>query len=243
MASTITAGNATNGLALSCDNTGILELKTGTGAGTTALTIDASQVASFAGNVGIGTSSPGSRMHLSGNDGTGPAMLKITNTTASATRNIAVNNSNQLVFERAGVATDALIDSSGNFAIPTSYSHTTASAANTFMRSDGYLQRSTSALKYKQDIRNLQSIDISLLRPVRYKSKCEGDDQTKDHLGIVADEAHESGFTELVTYGAEGEVEGFQYERLTVVLLKELQEQQAMIEELKAKVAALEGAA
>jgi hypothetical protein len=43
MASTITAGNATNGLALSCDNTGILELKTGTGAGTTALTIDASQ--------------------------------------------------------------------------------------------------------------------------------------------------------------------------------------------------------
>jgi hypothetical protein len=43
MASTITAGNATNGLALSCDNTGILELKTGTGAGTTGLTIDASQ--------------------------------------------------------------------------------------------------------------------------------------------------------------------------------------------------------
>jgi hypothetical protein len=43
MASTITAGNATNGLALSCDNTGILELKTGTGSGTTAVTIDASQ--------------------------------------------------------------------------------------------------------------------------------------------------------------------------------------------------------
>ena len=43
MASIITAGNATNGLALSCDNTGILELKTGTGAGTTGLTIDASQ--------------------------------------------------------------------------------------------------------------------------------------------------------------------------------------------------------
>jgi hypothetical protein len=48
MATTITAGNATNGLAFSADNTGILELKTGTGAGTTALTIDASQVVSFA---------------------------------------------------------------------------------------------------------------------------------------------------------------------------------------------------
>jgi hypothetical protein len=47
MATTITAGNATNGLAFSADNTGILEFKTGTGAGTTALTIDASQVVSF----------------------------------------------------------------------------------------------------------------------------------------------------------------------------------------------------
>ena len=52
MATTITAGNATNGAAVSSDNTGILELKTGTGAGTTAVTADASQ------NVGIGISSP-----------------------------------------------------------------------------------------------------------------------------------------------------------------------------------------
>lgn len=51
MASTISAGNATNGLAVSSDNTGILELKTGTGAGTTALTIDTSQNATFAGRV------------------------------------------------------------------------------------------------------------------------------------------------------------------------------------------------
>jgi hypothetical protein len=43
MATTITAGNATNGAAISSDGTGILELKTGTGSGTTGLTIDASQ--------------------------------------------------------------------------------------------------------------------------------------------------------------------------------------------------------
>jgi hypothetical protein len=52
MATTITAGNSTNGAAISSDNTGILELKTGTGSGTTAITVNASQ------NVGIGTSSP-----------------------------------------------------------------------------------------------------------------------------------------------------------------------------------------
>ena len=48
MATTITAGNATNGLAFSADNAGILELKTGTGSGTTAVTINASQVVNFA---------------------------------------------------------------------------------------------------------------------------------------------------------------------------------------------------
>ncbi len=54
MATTITAGNATNGAAVSSDNTGILELKTGTGAGTTALTLNASQNATLAGTLGVG---------------------------------------------------------------------------------------------------------------------------------------------------------------------------------------------
>jgi len=50
MATTITAGNSTNGAAaIAPDNTGILELKTGSGAGTTALTLGTSQQATFAG--------------------------------------------------------------------------------------------------------------------------------------------------------------------------------------------------
>lgn len=51
MASFITAGNATNGLQVSSDNTGILQLKSGTGAGTTAITVDASQNTTFAGQI------------------------------------------------------------------------------------------------------------------------------------------------------------------------------------------------
>jgi hypothetical protein len=52
MSSVITAGNATNnGASISSDSTGILAIKTGTGAGTTALTLDASQNATFAGTV------------------------------------------------------------------------------------------------------------------------------------------------------------------------------------------------
>jgi len=53
MATTITAGNATNGIVITPDNTGILELKTGTGAGTTALTLNASQNATFAGTLQV----------------------------------------------------------------------------------------------------------------------------------------------------------------------------------------------
>lgn len=54
MATTIIAGNATNGLALTPDNTGTLELKTGTGAGTTAISIDASQNVAITGSLTVG---------------------------------------------------------------------------------------------------------------------------------------------------------------------------------------------
>jgi hypothetical protein len=143
----------------------------------------------------------------------------------------------------------ARIDSAGNFiqgagcriySIGT-YNLTTAAAANLNVDGNGTFFRSTSALKYKKDIRNLENIDISLFRAVRYKSKSESDDQTKDHFGIIADEVDAAGIKELVNYGVEGDVEGFQYERLTVVLLKHCQEQQAIITALTARVEALEG--
>jgi hypothetical protein len=97
------------------------------------------------------------------------------------------------------------------------------------------LQRSTSALKYKTDVRDIERIDISTFRPVRYKSKCEADDQSLDHFGVIADEVHDAGITELVHYGADGQVEGFAYERLTVVLLKELQLLRAEFDAYKAE--------
>lgn len=71
MASFITAGNATNGLQVSSDNTGILELRTGTGSGTTAVTIGATQNATFAGSVGVGTSSPAVTLHAVNTSGGG----------------------------------------------------------------------------------------------------------------------------------------------------------------------------
>jgi hypothetical protein len=52
MANTIIAGNATNnGLAFSSDSTGVLNILTGTGSGTTALSIDASQNVTVTGSI------------------------------------------------------------------------------------------------------------------------------------------------------------------------------------------------
>ena len=48
MASVIKAGNATNGIQITSDSTGILEIKTGTGAGTTAITVGTDQAVTFA---------------------------------------------------------------------------------------------------------------------------------------------------------------------------------------------------
>ena len=61
MANTITAGNAINGgTALASDSSGALSIVTGTGAGTTAVTIDTLQ------NVGIGISAPSVRLDIVG---------------------------------------------------------------------------------------------------------------------------------------------------------------------------------
>jgi hypothetical protein len=118
---------------------------------------------------------------------------------------------------------------SGTLYVQGIYTFTSASAANVFVNSGGALLRSTSALKYKQDIRDLEEINVDQIRAVRYKSKCANDDQTVDHFGVIADEVDAAGIKELVTYGANGEVEGFQYERLTVVLLKEIQSLRARL--------------
>ena len=69
MATTITAGNATNGAAVSSDNTGILELKTGTGSGTTAISIATNQIV---------TGTAGNLMLVSG------TAITLTNQTAPA---------------------------------------------------------------------------------------------------------------------------------------------------------------
>jgi hypothetical protein len=116
------------------------------------------------------------------------------------------------------------VNSSGLVRMEGITSNTTGNAANVNCDAAGSLRQSTSALKYKTNVRDLASIDINKFRPVVYNSLCEDDDKTKDHFGFIADEVDQTGIKELISYDLKGEVNGFQYERMTVVLTKALQE-------------------
>ena len=110
MASTILADNGVSsgsaGIKTSADSTGALALQTTTAGGTatTAVTIDTSQ------NVGIGTSSPASKLNISG---AGPITFRINDTN---TNNWDITNNSYLSFTR-GSTERMRIDSSGNLLV------------------------------------------------------------------------------------------------------------------------------
>lgn len=128
---------------------------------------------------------------------------------------------------------------------------TTASAANAFLNSGtspaNQLLRSTSSLRYKTDVRDLPASvadAVLTLRPVAYKSNAPADDKTVDWYGLIAEEVAAVD-PRLVHYIDQGDgkgpvPDGVQYDRIAVLLLSVVRAQQATINDLAARVAALE---
>lgn len=125
------------------------------------------------------------------------------------------------------------------------YNTSTASAANMFVASDGLLYRSTSARRYKQDEQPFTGglHELLQLRPVTYEERGRPGPR---FVGFIADDS--AAATPLVvSYGADGQVEGYQYDRLTTYIVnafKEIysgwQQHDATIQSLAARIAALE---
>jgi hypothetical protein len=134
---------------------------------------------------------------------------------------------------------DGVISTGAKTASP--YNNTTASAANMFVSSAGILQRSTSSLKYKTNVQDAAHglAELLTLRSVTYEGKTDG---SKVFGGLIAEEIHEAGLTEFVQYAEDGSPDALAYGNMVSLCIKAIQEQQALIVQLQADVAALKGA-
>jgi hypothetical protein len=174
------------------------------------------------GNVGVGLSGVYSNVRLMsrGVDATASNYAFRAETSAAA---------NLMYIRNDGLIVTGLLSGSP-------YNYTTGSAANMYVSGGGELQRSTSSLKYKTDVRNYDKglTEVLQMRPVYYKGKNDGDTQ---FAGLIAEEIHELGLTEFVQYAEDGTPDALAYQNMVALLTKAIQEQQAQIEELKKIVA------
>jgi len=119
------------------------------------------------------------------------------------------------------------------------YNNTTASAANVNVDSSGVLKKSTSSLRYKTDITPATHglNEVLALNPVTFKGINDGDTVFG---GLIAEEVAAIGLSEFVLYDPEGRPDALAYSNMVSLLIKAIQEQQSVIEELKNRVINLE---
>lgn len=143
---------------------------------------------------------------------------------------------------------------------------TTATAGNAFLDSgaSNNLLRSTSSIRYKKEVETVDPAHSSLLyqmRPVWFRSLCDADRKDWSFYGFIAEEmalvapqlvhwsylpedytdvpGKEEGepSTKVLKPGAQLVPDGVQYDRLTALLVAELQRLEARVKDLEAKIA------
>ena len=183
----------------------------------------------------------------------------------SGTAGNAITFTAAMTLDASGKLTIARTGGTGISAIGV-YNTTTASAANVFVVSDGTFQRSTSSARFKTNVETIQAQyaqNILNARPVWYRSLCADDNKDWGHWGFIAEElamvdprlVHwKTEETTFVTEEVDGQqvtkqvstkldtpiADGVQYDRFVPLLLKQLQEQQALITSLTERITALE---
>ena len=132
---------------------------------------------------------------------------------------------------------------------PDAYKTTTGSAPNVFIASDGAIVRSTSASKYKTDIKRSYSTEYGeklLNLPTAIwtdKGQKERYEAGKRHIapekyfGMIAEDLADAGLDLLVSRNPQThEIEGIQYERIAPALLPVIKELKDKVNKLEKKV-------
>jgi hypothetical protein len=122
------------------------------------------------------------------------------------------------------------------------YNQTVSFSANLYVNGVGVLYRSTSSLRYKENIEDMTFglPELMSLRAVTFEQKTEN--TGRKFGGFIAEEVHDAGLVEFVEYNDEGQPDAVGYGNMVSLLTKAIQEQQAMIETLQAEVTALKEA-
>ena len=209
------------------------------------------------GNVGINTTAPtcslslgeagGEKLHIYGGatvkagfgvDMSGSSReLSMFHSTSGTDGNISFGKR----LESNGTYTEAMrISGSGVISADGVYSNTTSDAANVRVLSNGNIIRSTSSKKYKNSITDASKglKELNNLRPVTYKGNEDGDTV---FYGLIAEEVHDAGLNEFVEYNDDNEPDALRYPHMVSLCIKAIQEQQAIIDDLKSRIETLEG--
>ena len=185
------------------------------------------------GNVGIGAPLPTARLRVGGAIGTMASFgsvgdFAIDDSTVNGGRFIVKDNGN------VGIGTNApstRLDVDGGIRFSA-----LASGGNVQLcwnNLNGRLASCSSSLRYKTDLHafNRGLNLINRLQPITFRWK---NDQSLD-LGLAAEEVAKVEPL-LVTHNASGEVEGVKYDRVAVLLINAVKEQQAQIERQQAEI-------
>ncbi len=205
-------------------------------------------------NVGIGTSAPGYKLTVAGSVGSGPGQgvaefSSNVNDTGIRIKNTGTNGRTWTLFSSGGGTglcqgcftiydatlgqTRLAINTAGIVSIPTLGA---AGATALCRNSSNEISTCSSSARYKNNINSFSS-GLSLikqLRPVSFNWKDGG----MADMGLVAEEVAAIEPL-LTTTNASGQVEGVKYDRVSVVLINAVKEQQAQIEALKSEIDSL----
>jgi hypothetical protein len=178
------------------------------------------------GQVGIGSNNPGNaRLFVVSSDSLSSAWSILATNSSGATQ-LGLRNDNYL-----------LAPSVANY--PTT--------GTTVVLNGQYIGYLSSSIRFKKDVVNYDKglAEVAQLRPVYYrgsKPNQDGEYDERTYAGFIAEEVKELGLEEYIDYDQEGEVVSLKYGQMTALLCKAIQEQQALITQLQADVAALKGA-
>jgi polyhydroxyalkanoate synthesis regulator phasin len=111
---------------------------------------------------------------------------------------------------------------------------TVSSGVEVFINSSGQLGTVNSSIRFKEDVHDMgeASSAIFRLRPVTYRYKKPYADGSKPvDYGLIAEEVADV-YPDLIVRGADGQIQTVQYQKLTPMLLNELQKQHRLLEQM-----------